>query len=113
MEQQHCNANHQVAGPLKFSYFIALWATIDSETPAGLQREAEQKHKQRHNPNHRRDSNPKFISFTAAFLPQKSCPRQNMLKWMSFPLVGSSAFTNPFSNSLLGSWLSEHLFQIV
>lgn len=50
MQQPHCNANHQFAGPLKFSYFIALWATIDSETPAGLQRETEQKDKQRHNP---------------------------------------------------------------
>lgn len=50
MEQQHGNANHHVAGPLKFSYFIALWATIGSKTPAGLQRETEQKNKQRHNP---------------------------------------------------------------
>lgn len=41
MEQQHCNVNHQGAGPLKFSYFIAFWATIDSKTPEGLQGETE------------------------------------------------------------------------
>ena len=29
----------QVAGPLKLSYFIAVWAMIDFETPMGLKRD--------------------------------------------------------------------------
>lgn len=111
MEQQHCNANHQVAGPSKFSYFIALWATIDSEPPAGLQRETEQKDKQRHNPAAWGFQIQNSLPSLQHFYHKELSPAEHD-KWMFFPLFGLSAFANPCSKSLLGSWLSVHHFQI-
>lgn len=112
MEQQPCNANHQGAGPLKFSYFIALWATIDSETPAGLGRETEQKDKLRHNPAiwefWIQNSLPSLQHFYHKVLSPAEHAKMDLFPCLVCLLLQKHAVT-----WLFGSWLSVHLFQIV